>query len=253
MKEMLNKNDQFLKLSIQEEKQNNFLINLEKKIREPLKEVYQLDIIDKKTYDKLSPVNSHFGILHGLAKVHKQLIINSPPFRPVLSAIGTPTYNITKFCVAILKPLTTNDYTLKDKFELSNDILNQNPNLFMASLDTDSLFTNIPLDETINIIIEKLFSEDETVHNLNKDQFKCLLTLAAEEAFFLFNGELYQQVDGVAMGSPLGPTLANIFFGPYKDIWLLNCSLECKPSYYKLYVDVIFVLFESETQVESFK
>ena len=80
-----------------------------------------------------------------------------------------------------------------------------------------------------------------------------MLTLAAEEAFFLFNGELYQQVDGVAMGSPLGPTLANIFFGPYKDIWLLNCSLECKPSYYKLYVDVIFVLFESETQVESFK
>ena len=211
MKEMLNKNDQFLKLSIQEEKQSNFLINLVKKIREPLKEVYQLDIIDKKTYDKLSPVNSHFGILHGLAKVHKQLIINSPPFRPVLSAIGTPTYNITKFCVAILKPLTTNDYTLKDKFELSNDILNQNPNLFMASLDTDSLFTNIPLDETINIIIEKLFSEDETVHNLNKDQFKCLLTLATKESYFLFDGELYQQVDGVAMGSPLGPTLANIF------------------------------------------
>ena len=49
MKEILNKNDQFLKLSIQEEKQSNFLINLVKKIREPLKEVYQLDIIDKKT------------------------------------------------------------------------------------------------------------------------------------------------------------------------------------------------------------
>ena len=75
---MLNKNDQFLKLSIQEEKHYNFLINLEKKIREPLKELYQLDIIDKKTYDKLCPVGSHFGILYGLAKVHKQLINNSP-------------------------------------------------------------------------------------------------------------------------------------------------------------------------------
>ena len=51
MKEMLNKNDQFLKLSIQEEKHYNFLINLEKKIREPLKELYQLDIIDEKTYE----------------------------------------------------------------------------------------------------------------------------------------------------------------------------------------------------------
>ena len=69
-----------------------------------------------------------------------------------------------------------------------------------------------PLDEAINIIIEKLFSENETVHNLNKDQFKYLLTLATKESYFLFDGELYQQVDSVAMGSPLGPSLANIFF-----------------------------------------
>ena len=53
MKEMPNKNDQFLELSIQEEKHYNFLINLEKKLREPLKELYQLDIIDQKIYDKL--------------------------------------------------------------------------------------------------------------------------------------------------------------------------------------------------------
>ena len=50
---MVNKNDQFLKLSIQEEKYYNFLINLEKKICELLKELYQLNITDKKTYDKL--------------------------------------------------------------------------------------------------------------------------------------------------------------------------------------------------------
>ena len=150
-----------------------------------------MDIIDKKTYDKLCPVGSQFGILYGLIKVHKQLINNCPPFRPILSAIGTLTYNIARFLVPILKPLTTNDYTLKDTFEFSRDILNQNPKLFMASLDVDSLFTNIPLDETINIIIEKLSSENETVHNLNKDQFKCLFTLATKESYFLFDGELY--------------------------------------------------------------
>ena len=71
MKEMLNKNDQFLKLSIQKEQHYYFLINLEKKICEPLKELFQLDIIDKKTYDKLCPVSSHFSILYDLAKVHK--------------------------------------------------------------------------------------------------------------------------------------------------------------------------------------
>ena len=127
--------------------------------------------------------------------------------------------------------------------EFSRDILNQNPNLFMASLDDDSLFTNIPLDETINIIIEKSFSENETVYNINKDQFKCLLTLPTKESCFLFDEELYQQVDGITMGPSLSPTLANIFLCHYEDIWLPNCSTECKPSYYKRYVDDIFVFF----------
>ena len=123
--------------------------------------------------------------------VHKQLINNCPPFRPILSAIGTRTYNVAKFLVPILKPLITNNYMLKDTFEFSCDILNQNANLFMAaSLGVDSFVTNIPLDETINIIIEKLFSENETVHNLNKDQFKCVLTLATKESYFLFDWEL---------------------------------------------------------------
>ena len=90
---------------------------VEKKIRESLKELHQLNIIDKKTYDKLCLVGSHFGVLYGLAKAHKQLINNCPPFRPILSAIGTPTYNIFMFLVPILKPLTTNDNTLKDTFE----------------------------------------------------------------------------------------------------------------------------------------
>ena len=101
--------------------------------------------------------------------MHKKLINNCPPLKPILSAIGTPTYNITVFLVPIIKPLTTNDYTLKDTFEFSRDILNQDSNLSMASFDADSLFTNIPLDDSINIIIEKLFSENETVHNFNKD------------------------------------------------------------------------------------
>ena len=82
----------------------------------------------------------------------------------------------------------------------------------MSYLDVYSLFTNIHLDKTIIIKIGKLFSENGTVQNLNKDQFKCLLTLATKESCFLFDDELYQQIDGVAMGSTLVPTLANTFF-----------------------------------------
>ena len=96
--------------------------------------------MDKETYDQL----------------HKQLVDNCSPFSSIFSAIGRPSYNIAKFLVSILKPLTTNDYTLKDTFEFSRDILNQNPKHFVASLDVDSLFTDTPSDKSINIIIEKL-------------------------------------------------------------------------------------------------
>ena len=167
---------------------------------------------------------------------------NCPPFRSILSAIYTHTYNITKFT---LKPLTTSDYMLKDTFEFSSDILNQNPNLFRASLDVDSLFTIVPLDETINIIIVILFSQSETVYNFNKNQLKCLLALATKEFCFLFDKEFCQQVDGVAMSSPLNPKLDNIFLCNCKDIWLRDCSLECKPSYCKQFW-TIFLFFLSQ-------
>ena len=81
-------------------------------------------------------------------------------------------------------------------------------------------------------------------HNLNKDQFKCSLTLATKES--IFDEKLYQQLNGVSVDSPEAPRLATIFLCYYEDIWLRDCSLECKHSYYKSYVNDIFVLFESE-------
>ena len=81
----------------------------------------------------------------------------------------------------------------------------------MASYDVTSLFTNVPVMETINIILEQIYSTNVTkFHGFNKQQFKDLLNLAVLDNYFIFNGTLYQQLDGMAMGSPLGPTFANI-------------------------------------------
>ena len=66
---------------------------------------------------------------------------------------------------------------------------------------------------------------------------------------FFFNSKLYQQIDGVAMGSPLGPTLANIFLCHWEKIWLEDCPIDIKPHYYKRYVDDTFMLFEKENQI----
>ena len=61
--------------------------------------------------------------------------------------------------------------------------------------------------------VNSLYKEVDKIDELNKEAFRELLTLAITESFFLFDGKFYQQTDGVAMGSPLGPILANAFYG----------------------------------------
>ena len=84
--------------------------------------------------------------MYGLSKIHKPLIKSFPKLHPMLSSINTATYVWAKFFVPFLKCFTMNEYTLKDSFEFAKDINNQNSNCFMASLDVDSLFTNVSLD-----------------------------------------------------------------------------------------------------------
>ena len=90
----------------------------------------------------------------------------------------------------------------------------------MDSIHVESLFTNIPLEETIENIND-LFLASDKVHNFEREKLEQLLNLAAYELFFIFDGEYYTQIDGVAMGSPLGPTLGNAFLYHFKNA-LLN-------------------------------
>ena len=119
----------------------------------------------------------------------------------------------------------------------------------MGSLYVDSLFTNIPLEETIEICANELFKESETVEGLSKTEFKELLSLATKDSHFIFDGTLYKQIDGVAMGPPLGPALTNPFLVYRKKNWLEHCSLEYRP--YRRYVD-IFVFFNSAQHLKRF-
>ena len=133
------------------------------------------------------------------------------------------------FLVPILKPLTTNEFTVKDSFHFAEEIVDQQHNLFMGSLDVDSLFTSIPLEETIEICTSELFKEYETVEGFSKFECKELLSLATEGSHFIFDETLYKYIDGLVMGSPLGPTLANAFLVYHEKNWLELCPLEYRP------------------------
>ena len=231
----------------------NYQVNHEKRINEYLKSLKNSSSLSVDPYKKIKPFGSRPGFLYGLCKVHKAIVDTCPSFRPILSAIGTPTYKIVKFLVPVLNCLTVSEFTIKDSFVFAKEIVDQDSSLFMASLDVDSLLTNIPLDETINICTESIFNESDAVEGLNKSEFKELLFLATKESYFIFNELLYKQIDGVAMGSPLGPTLPNAFLCFYEKKWLEQCPEEFKPVYYRRYVDDIFVLFRSQDHLIKFR
>ena len=231
----------------------NFAVNHEKRINEFLKSLKSSGTFSNEQYRKIKAVGSRPGILYGLCKVHKKIVDRCPPFRPILSAIGTPSYKIAEFLVPKMNFITSNEFTVKDTFCFAKEIVEQDSSLFMGSLDVDSLFTNIPLDETIDICTNLIYNQQDVIEGINKEEFRSLLSLATKESYFLFNKVLYKQKDGVAMGSPLGPTLANAFLCFYERKWLEKCPLEFKPVFYRRYVDDIFVLFKSPDHIENFR
>ena len=243
------------KFEDKENKELRYLLKMEDAIKTTLENFLAKQYISQQDFERLIPTGSQPGILYGLAKIHKKIVGNCPPCRPILSAINTPTYKLAKYLVPLLKPVTSNQFTVKDSFKFAEEIRTQDKNFFMASLDVDSLFTNIPLDETINICINELFKDDKTkkINGLSKNQIKELLKLATKQSFFIFNDNYYIQKDGVAMGNPLGPTLANAFLSFHEKTWLQNCPLEFRPKFYRRYVDDIFVLFDNIEQAEKFK
>ena len=134
-------------MNVEEGKALNHLIHMEERIIRLLKSLEDQGEIFEKERNDLYSSGSKPGVLYGLAKIHKALEDGIPSLRPILAAIGTPTYNLAKFCDQLLKPLTSNYYTIKDSFSLAKEVLDFDASCFMASFDIKSLFTNIPLAE----------------------------------------------------------------------------------------------------------
>ena len=127
-----------------------------------------------------------------------------------------------------------NRYTVTDIFEFATEIGNleiANGDI-LVSYDVSSLFTNVPLDETIEILANRALTNNwfHTTYDLNltKTDLVDLLSVATKEQLFQFNVALYEQTYGVAMGSPLGPLLTNGFMSSMEE----NLKRECKLLFY---------------------
>ena len=100
--------------------------------------------------------------------------------------------------------------------------------------------------------LDKLLENNTKVNNLTKKSFGSLLELNSLHSFFIFDSKYYKQKDGVAMGSPLGPSLASVFLYHFKKQWMSDCLIDYKSISYRRYVDDTFLLVSSEFHVTKF-
>ena len=228
MKEIIGDSSKFeeVKDSIQK-----FSLKIEDRINNFLRKLKNLKLIEEETFKQLYVSGSGPGILYGLPKIHKSNFAQNFQFRPIFAAFNTASFKIAKFLVPILRPLTSNEYTVSNSYSFVNNICTkQNADkLYMVSFDVENLFKNIPLRETVDICIEKLFAISYTVLGLDRLYFKKLLEHSVLISFFIFDSKLYRQIEGVGMGLPLGQTLANVFMCARESKWLDDCPDSFKP------------------------
>ena len=132
-----------------------------------------------------------------------------------------------------------NEYKISDTQTFASMIKNQtplSPDEEYVSYDVVSLFTKIPVEETIEYIIYQIYNEKKVPQICSKTIFRRLMYKLTTEWAFQFNQNLFNQTEGCSMGGPLSVTLADIhMIRTEKDI-----VTPLKPIFYKRFVDDIY-------------
>ena len=226
-------------------------------------------ILSDKEYKDIYPSAANIPVMYGLPKIHKA----GSPLRPILSMVGCFNHAFAQWIGRKLVDLRQAKHVTKDSFSL--DFLKESHlnGQYFVSYDVVSLFTNIPLDETINLIIDQLYpktpglaAKDQLFCGMTKTIFRNSLNYCLKDNVFIFNSEFFKQVDGCAMGSPLAPILADIFMNhllerkierldhDYLNITFLGYKnfVSFNLKVFVRYVDDTLAVFDSEEEADKF-
>ena len=215
-----------------------------------LNTLYNRQKITLEDKDAMRPKFAQVGRAHGLPKIHKSCHHFSP-FRPIIDATNTAHYGIVKYLSNLLHPLTENNFTVKDSFDAANKIQAIPSELFdegyrFVSFDVTSLFTNVLLKRTIKIILKCIYEDKVVYTTLRKRAMKKLIIDPCTKTAFSFNNKIYKQVDGVSIGSLLGPVLVNIIITELEKIIVKDLVDRYLIKVYMRYVDDILLLVKEK-------
>ncbi|XP_050707848.1 uncharacterized protein LOC126993063 [Eriocheir sinensis] len=188
------------------------------------------------------------GYAYGNVKTHKE----GHPLRPIISQTPSVTYKLAKRLNELITPFTPASFSLKSTTEFLDLLKTTRPSNIMASMDVESLFTNVPVHETTDLICQRIYHlEDEEPLNIPEASLRLLLQACTKEVpFYGPDGKMYVQRDGVAMGSPLGVLFANCYMGSIEER-LFARHPQLKPQIYARYVDDIFISVDTVSHINE--
>ena len=178
-------------------------------------------------YDRLRATYSATPQPYGLPKIHKPEV----PWRPIVSSIDSPTYNLAKFLTRIISSLLGKTSTfVKD----SGDFVEKTRSIrleegsILVSFDVTSLFTKVLIAEALEVIGKRLEEQEAEERNLTLSvaSIKRLLHLCLKSTYSMWNNRFYQQKEEVAMGNPLSPVVANIYMEHFEALAIESARLK---------------------------
>ena len=207
-----------------------------------LKQLNKRGELPDAVYNNIRLKHAKIARAHGLPKVHKAFD-DIPPFRPIIDTIGTTHSSAGKYLSEVLYPLIQNQLSIKDSFDAGNrinsilpEVTNSN-DLVFVSLDVVSLFTNVPLKKTVNIILKRVYNNKEISTTLSKRSLKKLILGTYQKIAFSLNNKIYEQIDGVSIEGSLGPVLPNIIMTEFERVVVEDLIKTGIVKLYARYVD----------------
>ena len=223
---------------------------LTRKLSEKLLTLKRSGHLSEAVYKKIRPRHKQPPRIYGLSKIHKADV----PLRPIVSCINTFAYDLSAYLAYILSPLTGNsEFTVTNSAHFVSTINSETilGNEIMVSFDVESLFTNVPIDAAVQATLQKL-ENDPTLADrttLTPAQIADLLSFVLRSTYFQYNGSIYEQQEGAAMGSPVSAVIANLYMESFEEQAITTSSY--KPRIWKRYVDDTFTILD-RASVDSF-